>query len=606
MSLLQAKHEKSIYLLLGILLLVYLCLRAFYVPLVHDEAATFFYYIHPNNFIPPLAHSDANNHILNSALASLTYDLLGNSELVLRLPNLLFAVVYLYFCYRIATLLKHTIIRWSFILTMLGAHYFIEFFAYCRGYGMSMALILSALWFLIAYMRNNKTKYLITVLLLLLLAVLANLTLLISGMIVMAYLLVQQLFFKASYKKKALHVLLIIIIGIAPSFILTKLLFFMKESGMLYYGESTGFIDATVNSLIKAFTGFSGIITVYFIGVLFIIMLFLLFLNFWKHKFPEVIKSVPLIFIILIIGNAVAAILLNKFFGVNFPEDRVGLYYFPFFSCAFYFILDDALLLNAKKYILSLCIPFFFFPLHFLTEMNISHAGFWKDDQVPLKFYQKVTSSSGKYFKKLPPIVSGYRLWHLDWYYYNYRDGGNKSILNMDDYPCRDADFVIAPRHLIPGLLKDYDSAGFYKPSNLYLLERKHNLTKEIIDSVTNVHTPGIINDEYFSIWGMNARSLINRSVYIGFNFTFNSPAKPFESRIVVSTNDKEKNILQYQYIQLDWLKKQWKGEKDNLMNNILVYHLPENADTLAVYFWNIRRKDFSISNGKCFVYGLK
>ena len=56
-------------------LYTYLIIRCIYVPVLHDELATFFYYIQPDNYMPPKAHWDANNHILNSMLSNWSYHL---------------------------------------------------------------------------------------------------------------------------------------------------------------------------------------------------------------------------------------------------------------------------------------------------------------------------------------------------------------------------------------------------------------------------------------------------------------------------------------------------------------------------------------------------
>jgi len=71
---------KSLYGLIAFAIGIYLILRAVFIPLVHDEAATFFHYIHSFDFVPFIAHWDANNHILNSALASFFSGCLGRKN----------------------------------------------------------------------------------------------------------------------------------------------------------------------------------------------------------------------------------------------------------------------------------------------------------------------------------------------------------------------------------------------------------------------------------------------------------------------------------------------------------------------------------------------
>lgn len=63
------KLEKLLILLCSAFVLIYFGLRAAYVPIFHDEAATFFHFIQVERFIPFYAEWDAGNHLLNTALS---------------------------------------------------------------------------------------------------------------------------------------------------------------------------------------------------------------------------------------------------------------------------------------------------------------------------------------------------------------------------------------------------------------------------------------------------------------------------------------------------------------------------------------------------------
>src|ERR1035438_356265 len=169
--------ETRIYICLALFLWIYLWLRAIFIPIAHDEVATFFYYVHTGKFFPFFSHWDTNNHYLNSALTWISYHLFGSSPLAFRIPNLLFAPVFFYFCYRIASVLQHPLLRWTFILSLCLAHSFLEFFAISRGYGISMALFLGAAWFLIKFIRTNAPRHIGFCLLFILLGTYANLAL---------------------------------------------------------------------------------------------------------------------------------------------------------------------------------------------------------------------------------------------------------------------------------------------------------------------------------------------------------------------------------------------------------------------------------------------
>lgn len=601
------RNEKFIYTLICSCLWVYLCLRTINIPIINDEAITFFCFIKPGQFLPFMSHWDANNHFLNSALSILFCNLFGNTEFTLRLPNLLSSIVYFYFLYKFASSVKHPIIRWSFIITLLSANFLLEFFTLCRGYGISMALLLPALWFLIQYLKENKTRHLFLCLLLFFLTISANLNFLISGIIIIGILLLNVFLSKKIFiKKNVFQALIIFFFGIIPIICFAKLIFIVRAKGLLYIGGTNGFIHDTLNSLANAFLEFSNSYIISFIIFLFLLISILMIISCIKLPVKEIVKSNGMVFFILLIGNVIANILLHRFFGINYPPDRAAMYYFIFFTGSFYFIIDTFASRKHYRFLLLFCLPFLFFPLNFLYSINIDYVKCWKNDQFPFRFYQKIASSSDTYFRKLPPIISGDCINEIPWYYFNYKCGGKCNILQKADFPCMDADFILANKENYPGLFRDYDSIDYYDRTKLYLLKRKKPLIRELLDSVANIYSKGVVNDESFNVWSGKADTLINRSLYIGFYLTLYSPQKPFNTHLVVSVNDKNSNNIRYETIKLDWLKKQWDGKQNNFVNSMLLHNLPNNSHSITVYLWNIEKAPFSIANGSCYVYQLK
>ena len=94
------KHFNKIFWILSFLVFVVICLRAYMIPFSHDEAATFFFYVQSDNYLPYYAHVYTNNHVLNSALANLCYHIAGSHRFVLRIPNILAFVVLCFGVYR--------------------------------------------------------------------------------------------------------------------------------------------------------------------------------------------------------------------------------------------------------------------------------------------------------------------------------------------------------------------------------------------------------------------------------------------------------------------------------------------------------------------------
>ena len=99
-----------------------------------DEAYSFLNYSYVGDY---LNIGIANNHILNSYLMYL-FQNIGYSELILRLPNILFGLIYLLVVFQISKRTKNYI--FSSALLFLNP-YLIDFFSIARGYGISTSSV---------------------------------------------------------------------------------------------------------------------------------------------------------------------------------------------------------------------------------------------------------------------------------------------------------------------------------------------------------------------------------------------------------------------------------------------------------------------------------
>jgi hypothetical protein len=143
-------------LILGIFLvfIIFLVERASVASLTIDEAATYLNYLdaHP---MAMFSFNSANNHLINTLLAKSFGVLAGTSEFVLRLPNLLAYAAYFLFSF----LILHRVIK-NKLLVIPGClllslnPYVLDFFSLCRGYGLSLAFMMAALFFFFAFLDS--------------------------------------------------------------------------------------------------------------------------------------------------------------------------------------------------------------------------------------------------------------------------------------------------------------------------------------------------------------------------------------------------------------------------------------------------------------------
>jgi hypothetical protein len=276
---LKRNIESIFFILLYGFIFVYILLRAVYSPVIHDEAETFFIYIQSGNFIPPNAYLDANNHLLNSFLSYLSWEIFGTSLLALRLPNVLAAIVYLLFVFKISMLLKNKTTKWFYQISMLCVHFLIEFFSYSRGYGLSMALLLASIYYLFQFNRLQHIRHIIYSVLFISGAFLANLSLV--NTFVLFHLLLGIVLI-TNYKKFETKAFLLalttqLIVGLTSFLYLTNYILTLRSNGSLYYGSDESLWSVTLVSLSKVLFTSSPHIFSYILSVSIVLVVVLSF-----------------------------------------------------------------------------------------------------------------------------------------------------------------------------------------------------------------------------------------------------------------------------------------------------------------------------------------
>jgi hypothetical protein len=122
------------------------CYRAAQQSIVVDEALTF------NRFVKGpwsgiYGDYDANNHILYSILAKLSVGVFGLSELTLRLPSVLAGFFLIVGMFWLLQLVRSRAIRWIALLAISLHPLLMDFSIAARGYSLSLALFVWAVYF---------------------------------------------------------------------------------------------------------------------------------------------------------------------------------------------------------------------------------------------------------------------------------------------------------------------------------------------------------------------------------------------------------------------------------------------------------------------------
>lgn len=597
--------ERKIALGLFAVLWIFLFIRAIYVPVLHDEIATFFYYIQSDSYLPPEAHWDANNHVLNSMLANFSYHAFGSSPLAIRLPNVLTYALFFFAIFKIAGRLKNRLLRWSFMLALVCSHYLFEYFGECRGYGMSMAFFAMALYLFIRYTEVRNKYQILLVSLFLFLATAANLTVIIPAVLILGLLFLKTLLYDFKENKALFGWNTgFILLGGLPFFLLVKLSFAFKERGAFYYGGDSGFYDVTVRSLSEVFTDFYNTPIAVFITLLFVGFGLFLLVQLIQKKSLKVILENNGIFPFLLIANVASILFLFHQMEVNFPEDRVAMHLFLLFVASFIFILDQLGTRNEKWTYGGIIL--FYFPGLFIYHASPTASVFSSEERTSYPIFDYIHSADNDF--KFPHLVGGYKTQEFTWYYLNNRSGGTEGKIHTNHHIALDADFQVVR----DGRIKDSILFDYYKPvvndpdTKLTLFERKKKLEKELIYTTDVRPTNGPVADEFHNILEIEIDTLQGRTIYLGTELTLDAQARPFIGQIAVTLNDSTGASLYLDYIPLDWIRKVWDGTKNNVRQGILLHHIPLEATVLKFYVWNINKTSFSIPDGKCYLYDLE
>ncbi|CAG0984549.1 hypothetical protein FLAV_01960 [Flavobacteriales bacterium] len=578
-------RNRTFFWLFSAFIFIFLVCKATLQAFSHDEAATFFHYIHKENFWPWRAHWDANNHILNSASAWIFYKLFGYDLVWIRLPNVLSFWTYAYFIYRTSCFLKHLVSRYAFQLAMLTPIFLLDFFTLCRGYGMSIAFWWGALFYFVLFFQTNKNRHALKAWLFMALAVWANMSLLNNYLIfIVAY--VFYLVFVAR-SKQLVHYLLLFIPGLLfyiPAVVYT---FQMKEKGLLYLGSTDGFMEVTMKTLSLYQFGKS---ETWFLILLTILMACSVFINLYnKAIFFDVKKyfSFEKFSSLILLGNVIAVILLEKIVHVNYPEDRAGIYLIPLSMSVLFFAFDKLFTWNKKFIYINLLA--LYFPFYTIANTSFTNTHLWD--------YLYLTSNLYKQAEKIqnennePLIINAYHMYEMSWAYYNLKYGGQLQNMHVQPKPDLNADLIVMPSYYFDTLKTDLYEEVFSQPFNALTLYKRKKFAKKTLYPINITSTNGSGDYEFLDIFSDTLPSHF-MDMQVQFSGIFSSKKHPFHAQIVLETKDIHGNVLLYDYIPLHWIKSKWKGEQKKFVRTI-----PSNKYSqviIKIYLWNIDKQQFS------------
>lgn len=326
-----SKHQTKAYLCLVFILFLTLVWRSHIVPITQDESISFFEFMldFPDRifYIP-----SANNHLLNTLLASACISLIGESTLALRLPNVLSFLIYAFSIWKIFEL-QSNLTKWLGIISLLFCLNVFEYFGLARGYGLSISLLLFHIYATSRFLPTGSIKWLVLSLGSIVLAAAASFTLLPQVLISITFITANLIFWK---RIKYCH-FGVLIPFLALFFWLLQMALNLSKKGEIYLGNKSnvwaGLFEPLFNYLRFNFDH-SVFLSSLIIFTLFILIAFVNMIRKPKIWFSSLFAFTSLI----IFGNVLISSVLAEFLGINYPFERAALYLLPIALISYFII----------------------------------------------------------------------------------------------------------------------------------------------------------------------------------------------------------------------------------------------------------------------------
>jgi hypothetical protein len=563
-----------------LLILGYLLLRAAFTEFIVDEAVSYHYYAYKGRFYGENIHWDAANHPLNSLLGHLMFKVFGDLYLTLRMFSLLSFLLYAWSAYQLCKGFSRKSLVYLSFLSLVSIPYLLEYFAYFRGYGLSMGPYLASIYFMIRFFKDKKVKYLGSCYLFLVIALSANLTLINSVVLLMFGAILFQIVGYKTFKLKA-HILLFVInIGmVMATFPFVRFAFDLKENGCLYYAALDGFWDITAVSLIEVVFFKSHNHLMYAFIALFIVLSYISLKKWITYGFIKWAELDWSVYLYLFLGNFVASVVLAELLAVNYPMDRTGMYFIPIFLLLLFQLLER---LKWSEYLLI------YFPISLFSNLSLHGSVYTPEQRLTSAFFDKVNK-----FIKPNYTIGGFPTLVPNWEFLSSKSKEKKSVLLKGFEESKKVDVLI-----LQGITPIY--SDFYNPylKKYYKVIARDNITKHVaylrktripktlVYSKSNLLKRG--DSEFINI----IETVVLDSLEINSLFTVNITgnldieSKSNDTQLVVSVTNNKGAILSYQTVDFDIIF-QNQFVKNRIVHNFIVENLNDNEINISVYLWN-------------------
>jgi len=365
-----------LYLLVASVFLAYVVVRLFSVGATIEEIITM-QGVRELSFLDILSqsHPIANNHVLNTILIKALFSLGISSLAIVRFPNVLSFILYLYWGYKISFGKLSSFAGLGCFALLICNPFLLDFFGLARGYGLSLGFMMGALYFGAEFFESRSTSSLIKALLLASLSV-CSLFSMIYFWGGLAATLTLACFLRRDWAALRKSIICCFIIGSILLGSIAVPMLRLRESGSLHYGGYNSFYSDTLVSLAR-YSLYSLDITSSVYLTLNLCLgggLFISSISYFKDGVWDSLKNV---FLGVSALSVALIILAHHLAGVLYPINRVGLFLYPLFVFSLCFCLNDF-----RRYVRTAAIFLLLisFSITFISKGSFYRTALWSFD----------------------------------------------------------------------------------------------------------------------------------------------------------------------------------------------------------------------------------
>jgi hypothetical protein len=575
-------------------MLALVVLRCYFIPFSHDEVATFYFYIQPESFLPFTSHVDANGHFLTNLTSWICYKLFGSSVFSLRLPNIFAFIVLVFGTFKLTKLVNGVFAKLILTFGFIACFNFISFYSLCRGYGLSMAFLITAFYYFYVNVKSFSNKNFILFLFNAHMALSANLTLVFVLLISSSILILFQIVYKHFFKFKVIGLWFA---SFTIVFFWIKYAFFLQSNGALYYGSGDSYWEVTFVSLIEIIFFkhiIINILTLVVSGMLLFYWLFALMQQKTRFLFNSQFAISFFILLIIILAFYMLKVLLK----VNYPEDRTGLFFYVLFIIALGFKVSESRHAYQK---FSLIFPSFVL-LNLFFSVNLTVHPWRIYETFPARFLDKLVEEQKHSKQKI--TIAGHRLREFIFGFINYNHQNKLNHITSPEALQMNADYAIAYQQDKPYYENFYNEIDTEDTWGFVLLKRKQPIERTLFyKTKSSFQMQGDL--EYYNTFEkMDTTFNYTEPLLAEFDLSFNNVPVPFNAWLTLQIDDAEGKENSLIRVPLNLIQKDWNAAQNKILH-ILSGNIPLKIKRIVCYLWNIDKQNIQIKVNSFKLYRL-